>query len=401
MTERSIAAATAEEVAAAAAVLAEFVGLRASGATEARLAAGVDARCRARRIDATRYLSHLAADAGERQALVDLVTVPETSWFREAGQIAVLVDGLIESVGPDRRDPVVVWSAGCAAGQEPYSIAIALAEAGFTGHRILATDVSQRAVDRTTAGVYNDHELRGLSAERRDRWFERTDGGWRVDPRLRERVAVQRANLLADPPPLGPGTCQVVLCRNVFIYLRRDRMAACLDRFHRILAPGGRLFIGGSESLYGVEHRFAIERAGGVFVHRRVERVAVVRPPVPAPARPAPAKLRPMRPVEPLPTAASLRSQAEAASRAGRHGDAVAAFRKAAYVDPDDPVAHLELGLALEAGGDAEASRRAFLAARRALDRSTPEAVSARLDGWSIDALVSVLDAKLGVRPCP
>lgn len=393
MTARPLVAA--EEVAAAAAVLAEFVGLRASGATEARLASGIEARCAARRVDGTRYLSHLASDATERQALVDLVTVPETSWFRGAEQLDVLVAGL----GDDRNEPVVLWSAGCAAGQEPYSLAIALAEAGFTGHRIIATDVSERAVDRTAAGVYNDHELRGLSPARRDRWFERCDAGWRIDPRLRDRVAVQRANLLVDKPPIGPGTCQAILCRNVFIYLRRDRIAACLERFHATLAPTGRLFIGASESLYGVEHRFAVERAGGVFVHRRAAAPATRTPIVAAP-KVAP-KLRPMRRVEPMPSTTALRLEAESASRSGRHLDAIAAFRKAAYLDPTDPVAHLELGLALEAGGDREAGRRAFLAARRALERRAPEAIAARLEGWSIDALVSVLDAKLGVRPCP
>jgi chemotaxis protein methyltransferase CheR len=389
-----------DEVVAAAAILAEFVGLRASGATEARLAAGVEARCLARRVDGARYLSHLAADAAERQALVDLVTVPETSWFREAGQIAVLVEGILARVGPARHEPVVVWSAGCAAGQEPYSVAIALAEAGFTGHRIIATDVSDRAVDRVAAGVYNDFELRGLSPARRDRWFERCAAGWRIDPRLRERVAVQRANLLVDKPPIGPGTCEAVLCRNVFIYLRRDRIAACLERFHATLAPGGRLFIGGSESLYGVEHRFVVERAGDVFVHRRAAATPADRPPIAAPPAPLP-PLRPVRRVEPHPNAAALRVEAEQASRSGRHVDAVTAFRKAAYLDPTDPVAHLELGLALEAGGDPEAGRRAFQAARRALDRREPGAVAARLDGWSVDSLVTVLDAKLGVRPCP
>jgi chemotaxis protein methyltransferase CheR len=394
-------AASSEDVAAVAAVLAEFVGLRVSGATEARLTSGVEARCHARRVDGARYLAHLASDAAERQALVDLVTVPETSWFREAGQIDVLVAGIIARVGSDRHEPVVVWSAGCAAGQEPYSVAIALAEAGFTGHRIIATDVSDRAVDRVAAGVYNDHELRGLSPARRDRWFERCEGGWRIDPRLRERVAVQRANLLVDKPPIGPGTCQAVLCRNVFIYLRRDRIAACLDRFHATLAPGGSLFIGGSESLYGVEHRFVVERHGNVFVHRRAASTPANRTPLVAPARPLPPRLRPVRRVEPMPTTTTLRSEAELASRNGRHLDAVAAFRKAAYLDPGDPVAHLELGLALEAGGDPEAGRRAFLAARRALDRRAPEDVAARLDGWSVDSLVSVLDAKLGVRPCP
>lgn len=388
---------SAGDVASVAAVLAEFVGLRASGATEARLAAGVDARLTTRRVDIDRYLSHLATDAAERQALVDIVTVPETSWFREASQLEVLVEGF----GEDRHEPLVIWSAGCAGGQEPYSVAIALAEAGFTGHRIVATDVSQRAVDRATAGWYGPHELRGLSDARRDRWFERSDGGWRIDPRLRDRVVVLRGNLLADPPPVGPGTCQAVLCRNVFIYLRRDRLAACLDRFHTALAPGGRLFLGGSESLYGVAHRFTVERAGGVFVHRRGPVVGPA-PMASAAAASAPVpRLRPMRRVEPLPTTATLRREAELASRTGRHHDAVAAFRKAAYLDPGDPVAHLELGLALEAGGDQEAGRRAYLAARRALERRAPDAVAARLDGWSVASLVSVLDAKLGVDPCP
>ena len=118
-----------QEITVAATLIADFVGLRVSGATEARLASGLEARCQARRLEPSRYLSLLAADADERQSLVDVVTVPETSWFREANQISVLVAGL----PADRQEPIVIWSAGCASGQEPYSLAIAMAEAGYTG----------------------------------------------------------------------------------------------------------------------------------------------------------------------------------------------------------------------------------------------------------------------------
>ena len=170
-----------------------------------------------------------------------------------------------------------------------------------------------------------------------------------------------------------------------------------MERFHRALVPRGRLFIGASESLWGIDHGFAVERAGDVFVHRRVD-PASVSAPRPRPARVAAtsaARASLAAPSVPVPSAAAYREEGEAAARGGRHAVAVAAFRQAACVDPSDPVAHLELGLALEAGGDPQASRRAFQAARRALERSAPDAVAARLEGWSADALRAVLDTKL------
>lgn len=389
---------------AAAVLIADFVGLRPTDATEARLMNGLEQRCRARGVAIDRYLAVLATDCEERQELVDLVTVPETSWFREPAHFAAMVAALAPPAS--RARPITVWSAGCAGGAEPYSVAMAFEEAGITEFRIVATDVSRRAVARATNAVYREHELRGLSAGRRQRFMAPTAAGWQVIERLRERVTVQQANLLDDPPPVTKGSCDVVLCRNVFIYLRRDRIAACLDRFHGVLAPGGRLFVGASESLWGVKHRFTVERVSGAFVHRRQDDAPLARP-APQPVKPAarqaasPARLKKMAPVEPMPLADELRREGEAASRDGRHDDAVAAFRKAAYLEPADPVAHLELGFALEAAGGAGAGRRAFQAARRALERSDRKRVADRLDGWSVEAIEAVLDTKLGVRSCP
>ena len=397
----------------AAQTLARRVGLRLDAGERGRLERSVREEAEARRSSVEDYVASLARDAQALQGLLDRVTVQETSFFRDPAQFEALAEHVVPTLPP----PVTIWSAGCSNGQEPYSLAMVLEEAGVPEWRVIATDISTKAIERTERGRYAERELRGLSPRRRDRHLRRVDGEWEVVPSLRERVTVLRHNLAAEPPPFDPGTCPVVFCRNVLIYFTERDLLAVLHRLDRWLPPAGFLFLGFSESLWQVTDAFRAERIGEAFVYRpasaaapAVERDRPRRSPEPGrPRREAPSPRtsdvsRPRR--RPLAAAmpgadgggemAALLSAGEAALSAGALSEAVDAFRRAVYLDPERPVAHLYLGLALEAAGDHKAATRAYAAARAAVDRNPTAEVETALEGYRVEELCRLLEDKLG-----
>jgi chemotaxis protein methyltransferase CheR len=203
---------------------------------------------------------------------------------------------------------------------------------------------------------------------------------WEIDPALRQRVAVGRGNLATGEFPCGASVCQVVFCRNVLIYLGRDRVAAFLDRLAGWLAPGGVLFLGYAESVGPRDRRFQLERLGDTFAYR-------LRGAAPAPALAAPALA--------APGAHTLRVAGEQASAAGDHRTAINAFRKAVYLEPEQPLGHFQLGLALEATGDRRGARRAYAAALAAIQHHDPGDLEAGIEGYQLGALAGILSAKL------
>ncbi len=377
---------TADHLREAGVALANNTGLRASGAASNRLESRLRDRIAALGVDPDDYVAGLHDDPAETQNLVDHLTVKETSFFRDESHF----DALIRHVVPRHQSPLVVWSAGCATGQEPYSLAMALDEAGVDDFRIIATDISRPAVEHVRAAHYRESELRGLSAARRGRYLVREGDGWQIDPALQERVSVHHHNLLTDPLPPATSHAAAVFCRNVFIYLERPRIDRFLVDVRTHLVPGGVVFVGGSESLWSVPDGYCLTRLGEAFCYSRVEqetvnasappRVAAVTKP-----RPAPPKQRCVE-VEPGIDVETTRSDVD------RH-------RAAVYAAPDDVLAYLRLGLSLEAAGDHGSCLRAFRAARSALDRTDDVDVERDLEGYSVAALRTMLDHKLEGDP--
>jgi chemotaxis protein methyltransferase CheR len=195
------------------------------------------------------------------------------------------------------------------------------------------------------------------------------------------------------------------MCRNVLIYFGRDEVVSFVERVADWLPPGGWLFLGYSESLWQLTDRFQLVRVGDAFVYRRCDALASARAPKERTVRPkatdgrvALAGLRPetrtprrarvspidARPLEGVAPAQTVEPQA-----------AIVAFRKLVYLDPDQPVAHLHLGLALEAASDIHAARRAFAASRAALDRCDAAVLESVLEGYSVTELSALLDRKM------
>lgn len=184
-------------------------------------------------------------DPGLADRIVDALLNQETSFFRDAAAFDQVGD-ISAATGGDRLH---IWSAGCSTGQEPLSLAMLLAERGLD-FEILATDVSEGALARARQARYTQFEIqRGLPIRRMLRWFESADLDWRAKPELMRHINFRRMNLVADARPAG--RYDMVLCRNVLLYLAPTQRAAVFDKLAAALKPGGLLLLGAGETVIG------------------------------------------------------------------------------------------------------------------------------------------------------
>jgi chemotaxis protein methyltransferase CheR len=193
--------------------------------------------------------------------VVEALLNNETYFFRDRAPFDLLARAalpkLIQRRAATKR--LTIWSAGCSTGQEAYSLAMLFAEdpvkwAGWTID-ILGTDVSETVVRRAREGHYSQFEVqRGLGITQMIRWFEETDNGWRAVEPLRRTVRFQVQNLLEQPP--HPGKFDIILCRNVLLYLNQERRGLVFDRIADAMAPDGWLMLGAGETVIGQTRRF-------------------------------------------------------------------------------------------------------------------------------------------------
>lgn len=207
----------------------------------------------------------------EWRKVMDAFSVQETYFWREADQFGTLVDFVVPAWFKQTSQPLRIWSAACATGEEPYSVAIALCEAGFGDHpiEIFASDASEAALAKARAGVFRERSFRALSPALRNKYFEPHGDGSLLHSDIRSRVHFNWANLvsLSDFPP--EGHLHVVFCRNVFIYFSPVSIKRVISSFARRIPAGGHLFIGASESLLKVTDEFELQELGDAFVYRR------------------------------------------------------------------------------------------------------------------------------------
>jgi chemotaxis protein methyltransferase CheR len=199
--------------------------------------------------------------SGELQALVDEVSINETSFFRNPPQF----DFLAKTALPERlrvrqkagSRRLQVWSAGCSTGQEPYSLAMVFLEAAVFHESwdlaLVGTDVSGRAVEHARRGEYEEAQLETVSAERCRRFFQRSGMRYAVRPWVRRGMEFERASLFDGPP--WPDA-DIIFCRNVMIYFDADYQRKLARRLAGAMAPGGYLFLGHTESLRGLTDAF-------------------------------------------------------------------------------------------------------------------------------------------------
>ena len=226
--------------------------------------------------------AELIAAVGRDRALasevVDALVNSETSFFRDKAPFELLRDKVMpELLAQSPKGVVRIWSAACATGQEPYSLAMAL-DAGFArqgpGFDILGTDISEACISTARAGRYTDFEMRrGLGAQEKAHYFEVEDGGWRVRRALRDKLRWRTFNLLDDPVELG--AFEIVFCRNVLIYFDTQTRRRVLENIRRVLSPTGFLFVGASETMFAFTDLY-VPMPGAPGVYRPAGRRALV-----------------------------------------------------------------------------------------------------------------------------
>lgn len=218
------------------------------------------------------YLLRYDADADRHWAeLVDRLAVPETYFWRQPEQVAALVDVVLpRHLERHPGAPLRIWSAACCTGEEPLSIAMALAEAGYLGRvpvELVASDASSAMVERARRGVYGERAFRALPAGLRERWFSPNGPGWRVDPHLHQHVRWSVANLV-DADAIRPlATADVIFCRNVFIYFADETITGVARAFAASMPDDGYLFLGASESLTRLPTDFELAEVGNAFAY--------------------------------------------------------------------------------------------------------------------------------------
>ena len=392
--------------------LKERIGLDVASVGEAIIERAVRQRSQAVHAQtADDYWQQLQRSHDEQQALIEAVIVPETWFFRYPESFATLARLAKARLAEIKQMRALrILSLPCSTGEEPYSIAMALLDAGLAPHqfKVLGLDVSPLSVERARRGVYGKNSFRGADIEFRDRHFNESADGFHISERVREQVRLQVGNLL-DPTLLAnEASYDFVFCRNLLIYFDQPTQKQVFDVLKGLTHEDGVLFIGPAEgSLLGRHGMKSIGVPQSFAFSRHVEPVKPepVFVPIPAPPPPRSAAALPVKPrpfssfsaqVVPIKAppsdAADLLSQIATLANEGKSAEARAAcerylsnhppaaqvfywlgllsdvagsaleaqgfYRKALYLEPQHPQALMHLAALLESQGDSAGARR-------------------------------------------
>ncbi len=224
-------------------------------------------------------LGHLkkTANAGLREQIIDAMTTNETMWFRDVYPYEVLMETILPELANIKDRPVKIWSAACSSGQEPYSISMIVQEflekkkmAFPRGVQITATDISASMLSYCKRAKYDESAMkRGLSEERRRKFFTASDDLWEVVPEVRSRVTFKPLNLQENFSALGK--FDLIFCRNVLIYFSTEFKTDILTRMGGVSNSNAYLYLGSSESPTRYTSIFKMVRAPGGVIYQHAE----------------------------------------------------------------------------------------------------------------------------------
>jgi chemotaxis protein methyltransferase CheR len=448
------------EFAAVAGLLHDTAGLSFDASRRDSLGFSIAERMLATKVaDVPAYLAMLSGPDGgkERQALLDEVTIPETHFFRNPPQVRALrkfvLPELLKQAAQGKK--LRIWSAGCSTGEEAYTMAILIREllpaSADWDVKVIATDVSTRALTAAKAAHYGDRSFVMTDPLDLARWFimDATTGTWVVRDEVRELVEFTHHNLVTDPPLFEASQLDLILCRNVTIYFDRETTRRLMKRLHSRLREGGYLFLGHAETLWQISDDFSLVSLGDAFVYRRLTETAETpsrqrwvlpdrrteREPRPTradrrrgdgdrrgqqvvadtePASEQPVQRPSHDPLDAVraaladgrydeaadlaaevTTATPLWAEAQylrgaALTSLGRDVDALVVLRKAVYLDQAHGFAHFLLGGALERLGEPVAASRSYRAAAGTLGGRPQDGVAPELGGRSVAELAAM-----------
>ncbi|MES2255419.1 MAG: CheR family methyltransferase [Pseudomonadota bacterium] len=230
--------------------------------------------------DTQAYWERICASKSELQELVETVVVQETWFFRDREAFATMVRMVHQEFLPDRqRDRLRVLSLPCSTGEEPYSIAMTLLDAGVPEDRFCvdAVDISARAIAQAEGQVYGKNSFRGNDLEFRDRHFTKVPKGYRLASTVRAQVRFEQGNLFDAAFLRGVESYDIIFCRNLLIYFDSVAQDSAVGVLTRLLRAKGLLFVGPSETSLLVKHHFVPVKSPMAFAFRKV--VAVGREP--------------------------------------------------------------------------------------------------------------------------
>lgn len=402
-------------------LLKERIGLDAESVGDAVIERAVRQRCnKVSAGHAEHYWMLLQGSAEEVQALIEAVIVPETWFFRYPESFAALADlaakRTLELAG---TRPLRVLSLPCSTGEEPYSIVMALLDAGLapSAFQVDALDVSRAVLERAEEGRYGRNSFRGSHQAFRDRYFTVDGNDYQLSEAVRRKVRFRAGNLLAPGLLAGEAPYDYVFCRNLLIYFDRATQEQVVDVLCRLARADGVLFIGPAEASLmsriglrplGVPQSFAFPLERAEPAPRAAPLNWTAPPPIPRPAPPKPASARPRLLAKPEQAVAApaddalaeiarlansgqadaARQRCEAllarqgpnaeafywlgllADAQGQGSEAQAFYRKALYLQPDHQESLQHLAALLAAQGDAAGARRLQERAARGVKRN-------------------------------
>ncbi len=388
--------------------------------------------------DESHYYALLKCDAREFEELIADVTVGETYFFREPLQFEFLRQTVLPELSqPMGRRAFHVWSAGCATGEEAYTLAMVLAEEGCEQSRILATDISRAVLAKAKEGSYREWSLRGPAADLARRWLIRAEDRYQVREELQRAVTFSYLNLASDEYPSasnGTSNSDLIFCRNVLIYFNRETILHVARRLYDSLAPGGWLVTSASDpplvemvpwQTITTEAGLVYRRPGNeaqplqltehqppaIAADEPVESVATP-PPAPTPTKDVSTTIAEVHTLAACNPAAAINDCREALLRhplsAELHylqavlwqaqdcsAEAETAARRAIYLDRSLAVAHFLLGVILQQRGDTEAAGRAYRNASQLCEAQPAENAVPLSEGETAGGLAAAARANL------
>jgi len=227
-----------------------------------------------------RYLKFKDLDGKEFQALIELITVNETYFFRGFDQLVAFAEHCLPEVCEIKREngdnKLKIWSAGCSTGEEAYTLAIILMEMLEDFYswdiEILASDIDTKALERAKLGIYPKRSVKNVPLEYLQKYFSEIDGTFKINPMLKRIVKFKHINLVDEKTMRRIQNMDFIFCRNVLIYFDDKARREVVSYFYDSLNPSGFIFLGHSESLQNISTAFDLKRKGNHIVYQKPER---------------------------------------------------------------------------------------------------------------------------------